>query len=159
MATKKKLRVFEAFAGIGAQASALDRLNIDYEIVGISDWFIDAIECYAAIHCENVEVDVPQDIKEIADYDNSVWDHEDKCYIFTSFSLMEFKNATGQVTAEIQIRLDDNSKPILENVKLMAPHGVVLSVDEGNLQFTDLSFDIADAREEMMDALEEYYRH
>lgn len=65
MATKKKLRVFEAFAGIGAQASALDRLNIDYEIVGISDWFIDAIECYAAIHCENVEVDVPQDIKEI----------------------------------------------------------------------------------------------
>lgn len=62
---KKKLRVFEAFAGIGAQASALDRLNIDYEIVGISDWFIDAIECYAAIHCENVEVDVPQDIKEI----------------------------------------------------------------------------------------------
>lgn len=68
MATKKKLRVFEAFAGIGAQASALDRLNIDYEIVGISDWFIDAIECYAAIHCENVEVDVPQDIKEIDEY-------------------------------------------------------------------------------------------
>ena len=46
---KRKLRVFEAFAGIGAQASALERMNIDYEIVGISDWFIDAIECYAAI--------------------------------------------------------------------------------------------------------------
>ena len=107
-----------------------------------------------------VELDIAVDgSTTIADYDNSVWDHEDKCYIFTSFSLMEFKNATGQVTAEIQIRLDDNSKPILENVKLMAPHGVVLSVDEGNLQFTDLSFDIADAREEMMDALEEYYRH
>ena len=49
---KKKLRVFEAFAGIGAQASALKRMNINYEIVGISDWFIDAIECYAAIHCK-----------------------------------------------------------------------------------------------------------
>ena len=68
MANKRKLRVFEAFAGIGAQASALARLNINYEIVGISDWFIDAIECYAAIHCENVEVDVPQDIKEIDEY-------------------------------------------------------------------------------------------
>ena len=46
MATNnKKLRVFEAFAGIGAQASALKRMNINYEIVGISDWFIDAIEC------------------------------------------------------------------------------------------------------------------
>lgn len=68
MEERKVLRVFEAFAGIGAQASALDRLNIDYEIVGISDWFIDAIECYAAIHCENVEVDVPQDIEEVEQY-------------------------------------------------------------------------------------------
>ena len=29
---KRKLKVFEAFAGIGAQASALKRLNIEYEI-------------------------------------------------------------------------------------------------------------------------------
>lgn len=68
MRKKKKLRVFEAFAGIGAQASALERLNVNYEIVGISDWFIDAIECYAAIHCENIEVDVPQDIKKVEEY-------------------------------------------------------------------------------------------
>lgn len=65
---KKKLRVFEAFAGIGAQASALKRMNINYEIVGISDWFIDAIECYAAIHCKNKKVTVPQDIAEIDEY-------------------------------------------------------------------------------------------
>ena len=49
----RKLRVFEAFAGIGAQASALKRMNINYEIVGISDWFIDTIECYAEIHCKD----------------------------------------------------------------------------------------------------------
>ena len=66
--SKKKLKVFEAFAGIGAQASALKRLNIDYEIVGISDWFIDAIECYAAIHCRDKEVEVPQSKSEILDY-------------------------------------------------------------------------------------------
>lgn len=65
---KKPLRVFEAFAGIGAQASALERMNINYEIVGISEWFIDAIECYAAIHCNDVEVDVPEDIKDIDEY-------------------------------------------------------------------------------------------
>ena len=34
--TRRPLRVFEAFAGIGAQASALKRMNIDYEIVGRS---------------------------------------------------------------------------------------------------------------------------
>lgn len=61
-----KLRVFEAFAGIGAQASALEKLNINYEIVGISDWFIDAIECYAAIHCDNeVNIDIPKTKSEI----------------------------------------------------------------------------------------------
>lgn len=47
---KAPLRVFEAFAGIGAQATALERIGIDYEIVGISDWFTDAIICYDAIH-------------------------------------------------------------------------------------------------------------
>lgn len=50
---KRRLRVFEAFAGIGAQATALERIGIDYEIVGISDWFTDAIICYDAIHCKD----------------------------------------------------------------------------------------------------------
>ena len=95
----------------------------------------------------------------IVDYDNSVWDSEDKCYIITSFSIMEFKDATGRVTAEIQIRLSDNQSPTLDSIKLMAPHGVTLTVDENKLEFTDLSFDATDAREDMMDALEEYYRH
>ena len=65
---KRPLRVFEAFAGIGAQATALKRMNIDYEIVGISDWFIDAIECYAAIHCRDKKVSLPKDIAEVDEY-------------------------------------------------------------------------------------------
>ncbi len=65
---KRKLRVFEAFAGIGAQASALERMDIDYEIVGISDWFIDALECYSALHCENTSVEVPQEIEAVNKY-------------------------------------------------------------------------------------------
>ena len=48
----KKLRVFEAFAGIGAQNSALKRANLNYEIVGISEWFINALLCYDAIHSD-----------------------------------------------------------------------------------------------------------
>ena len=60
MKKNKKLRVFEAFAGIGAQASALKRLNINYEIVGISDWFIDAINCYDQIQNDGKpEIDPP----------------------------------------------------------------------------------------------------
>ena len=56
----KKLRVFEAFAGIGAQASALKRLNINYEIVGISEAKITdaSVEgmCYAIPIKENLDL-------------------------------------------------------------------------------------------------------
>lgn len=57
----KKLRVFEAFAGIGAQHSALERANLNYEIVGISEWFINALLAYDAIHSDisKVPPDVP----------------------------------------------------------------------------------------------------
>lgn len=64
----KKLRVFEAFAGIGAQASALEKMKINYEIVGISEWFIDALECYAVIHNQNQQVNVPETKQEVLKY-------------------------------------------------------------------------------------------
>lgn len=60
--TKKStrpLRVFEAFAGIGAQHSALKRANINFEVVGISEWFINALLTYDSIHNEedgNIEL-------------------------------------------------------------------------------------------------------
>ena len=57
---KKKLRVFEAFAGIGAQHSALKRTNINFEIVGISEWFINALLTYDVIHSsEDDEIELP----------------------------------------------------------------------------------------------------
>ena len=63
---QKKLRVFEAFAGIGAQASALKRLNIEYEIVGISEWFIEAILCYDQIQNDGLpEIELPTKEKQI----------------------------------------------------------------------------------------------
>lgn len=34
---KSKLRVFEAFSGIGAQRKALENLGIDHEVVAISE--------------------------------------------------------------------------------------------------------------------------
>ena len=46
----KKLKVFETFAGIGAQTKALTNIGIDFEVVGTSEWFIDAIIGYNAIH-------------------------------------------------------------------------------------------------------------
>lgn len=47
-----KLRVFEAFAGVGTQSMALKRLGVDYEVVGIAEIDKFAIQSYMAIHGE-----------------------------------------------------------------------------------------------------------
>lgn len=53
---KKTLRVFEAFSGIGAQFSALEKAKLNFEIVGISDWFIDALVGYDALHGKKADL-------------------------------------------------------------------------------------------------------
>lgn len=47
---KGKIRIFEAFAGIGAQRKALDLNGQNFEVVGMAEWFIPAIVSYQAIH-------------------------------------------------------------------------------------------------------------
>lgn len=44
------IKVLEAFSGIGSQAKALERLNIDYDIIATVDWDINAIMAYDLIH-------------------------------------------------------------------------------------------------------------
>lgn len=44
------LRIFETFAGIGAQTKALKNIGADFSPVGISEWDMNAIISYAAIH-------------------------------------------------------------------------------------------------------------
>ncbi|MGY0013235.1 DNA cytosine methyltransferase [Bacillus anthracis] len=45
-----KLRVFEAFSGVGTQSMALKRLGVNYEVVGIAEIDKFAIQSYMAIH-------------------------------------------------------------------------------------------------------------
>jgi len=49
---EKPLRVFEAFAGYGSQAMALQAIGIPYEVVGISEIDPYAIRAYMAVHGE-----------------------------------------------------------------------------------------------------------
>ena len=51
---KTKINLFEAFAGIGSQHMALKNISHskkwEINVVGIVEWFIDAIIAYEAIH-------------------------------------------------------------------------------------------------------------
>ena len=50
----EKIKVFEAFAGIGTQRMALRNLGIEHEVVGISEIDKYAIQSYQAIHGETM---------------------------------------------------------------------------------------------------------
>lgn len=49
-----KLKVFEAFAGVGSQRMALRNIGIPFEVVGICEWDKNAIKAYQAIHSDKV---------------------------------------------------------------------------------------------------------
>lgn len=72
-----KLRVFEAFAGIGTQRMALKRLGIDHEVVAIAEIDKFAIRSYEAIHGETYNVG---DISEVSKDD--IPDHDLFTYSF-----------------------------------------------------------------------------
>lgn len=54
-----KLRLFEAFSGIGAQAKALKNIGVDFESVGVAEVDGEAIKSYAAIHADTSDVVIP----------------------------------------------------------------------------------------------------
>ena len=67
----KKLKVFEAFAGYGSQAMDLRNLNVNYEVVAISEIDKYAIRAYEAIHGETNNVgDISKvEIEDVPDHD------------------------------------------------------------------------------------------
>lgn len=58
-----KPKLFEAFAGVGCQRMAFNRLGLDYEMVGISEIDKYAISSYIAIHGETKNFGSIMDIK------------------------------------------------------------------------------------------------
>lgn len=55
--TNKPIRLIELFAGVGAQAMALRNIGADFEHYKISEWDVNSVKSYRAIHMgyENVE--------------------------------------------------------------------------------------------------------
>lgn len=65
------LKVFEAFAGIGAPRKALSNLGIDFEVLYTSEINKDAIEAYKKLYGENNNLgDISKiDVKQLEDFD------------------------------------------------------------------------------------------
>lgn len=90
----KPIRLIELFAGIGAQAKALENLGIEFEHHRICEFDKYAVCSYNAIHGTNFE---PSDITKIHAADLGIVDTGNYCYIMTySFPCTDLSKAGKQ---------------------------------------------------------------
>ncbi len=76
----KPIRLIELFAGIGAQAKALERLGVPFEHYRVCEFDKYAIKSYNAIHGTNFET---SDVTKITADDLGIIDTDKYCYILT----------------------------------------------------------------------------
>lgn len=90
----KPIRLIELFAGIGAQAKALERLGVDFEHYRVCEFDKYAVASYNAIHGTNFGV---SDIRDWHGYDLGVEDTDKYEYILTySFPCQDLSLAGKQ---------------------------------------------------------------
>lgn len=118
------LKVNELFAGVGAYSKALENLQIDFEVVGISEIDKYAIQSYQAVHGE---VKNYGDIKESKKLDYAdLWVYSSPCQdISVAGQQKGFESGTRssllfEVGRLLRVAKEENKLPrflILENVK------------------------------------------
>lgn len=87
----KPVRLIELFAGIGAQARAMERMGVDFEHYRICEFDKYAVCAYNAIHGTNFE---PSDITTLRGSELGIVDTESFCYILTySFPCQDLSKA------------------------------------------------------------------
>lgn len=90
----KPIRLIEVFAGVGSQAKALERLNVDFEHYHICEFDKYAVKSYNAIHGTNFET---SDVTKITADDLAIVDTDKYCYILTySFPCQDLSTAGQQ---------------------------------------------------------------
>lgn len=90
----KPIRLIELFAGIGAQAKALEKLGADFEHYKICEFNKYAVKSYNAIHGTKFK---PSDITKLTAADLSITDTNKYCYIMTySFPCQDLSLAGKQ---------------------------------------------------------------
>lgn len=91
----KPIRLIELFAGIGAQAKALENLGVSFEHYCICEWDKNSVNSYNIIHNTNF---VTSDISKITADDLRIVDTDKYDYIMTySFPCTDLSNAGKQL--------------------------------------------------------------
>lgn len=89
--TNKKIRLIELFAGIGAQAKALNQVNANFEHYKVIEFNRDAIKSYNAVHGTNFKA---TDVRKVKGSDLEIKETDKYTYILTySFPCQDLSKA------------------------------------------------------------------
>lgn len=132
----KKIRLYQFFAGIGAQAKALKNLGIEFEDYKIAEWAVPSIKAYNAIHT-----------KDFTDYSKDKT-REEMLQIVKNVSLDYNKPITEK---QLMSKSDEWIKDIYNNivathnlVNIMNVHGKDLEIDTNYTNIIFYSFPCQD---------------
>lgn len=101
----------------------------------------------------------------ILNENESYWDKEDNKYLFIKYDNISFINGKSEVECEISIDYDaevpfDPDKPIvdawIDSIRLNVNFNIEVNVDEDDIIYSDSEDDVY---ADMMNTLEDYYRH
>lgn len=91
----KPIRLIELFAGIGAQAKALENIGLPFEHYRVVEFDSAAVKSYNAIHDTSFE---PLDICKVRGEDLGIVDTDKFCYVMTySFPCQDLSNAGNKL--------------------------------------------------------------
>ena len=132
----KKIRLYQFFAGIGAQAKALKKLGVDFEDFKIAEWAVPSIKAYNSIHT-----------KDFTDYSQGKT-REEMILVVKNVSLDYNKPITEKQLAS---KSDEWVKDIYNNiiathnlVNIMNVHGKDLEIDTNYTNIIFYSFPCQD---------------
>ena len=95
----------------------------------------------------------------ILDEDNSIWDKEDGAYIYTAYANMSVTDGDAEIECEIELEFDfDDPIGTVQVSRVKINNRFEIEVVGGDTEFTAIDPE-EDYRGDMMDTLEEYYRH
>lgn len=95
----------------------------------------------------------------VLDESRSYWDKEDGQYMFVAYNDISFKNGSAEVDVEVAISFDHEDpegSAFVESTKLNVQFNIEIDVNDDDVVYTDHE---EDGKADMMDALEEYYKH
>ncbi len=97
----------------------------------------------------------------VIDEDRSFYDPESNTMLFTAFSTADFKNAPAEIECEIKLLFDPDDLAgtvQIEKVKIDYRYSIELDLDQAEVEWHSFSSE-DEANAEMMDTLEEFFRH